>query len=556
MIYSKVPYEIPKTVSPDEVNPERDRLRSGVGKGKLLLAKKGARLTEELISRLKDRDVRLLWIYRRHYHWIPHEEALRRNKKVIEKKEVDPLGVQILDDFDNINSAEGLSKLLEQAATDELSDMLYTSVTTLRQQIMELEKIENGLFDKLQGLSDDDRQRIIEILSARNPSFDPDDFPDKHNKLIQDFSEFLSDLRETKFEVSEVLLEIDEKNLSALDVEEAAENEVLDKLKEKPQPTTGAVVESPEFALELFSLNQNSARPDFVEEIYVLSYKFVENAILKGHLNFEVLNTVRQKLSVISAQIPGYYWLLAEEKAGHDDLFFRGLNRFFIYSQVWPDKIEEEAEFRRIFIAALFLDIGMVNVPETFWLHNKELADYQALEIHKHPRFSREILAKLSNFPEVENWLRLHHFRGSGEGYPDLSSDQEWTTGAQKMALCDAYEALTSQRPWRRDKTPREALNIIESEFAAADSVTVDNFVNSISGIPPGSLVRCTNGALALVESGKENEEIFLRRIELKESDIRGASEPFSIAEKEFSIKSVPADRIAPWKLRKFCFNH
>ena len=94
-----------------------------------------------------------------------------------------------------------------------------------------------------------------------------------------------------------------------------------------------------------------------------------------------------------------------------------------------------------------------------------------------------------------------HHRRADGGGYPKLSRAP--SLFSRIVSIADAYDAMTTDRPWRRAYLPDEALGLMLAESGKQfDPSLLKVFVNTLGFYPIGTLVRLTNGRLALVVFG------------------------------------------------------
>lgn len=114
-------------------------------------------------------------------------------------------------------------------------------------------------------------------------------------------------------------------------------------------------------------------------------------------------------------------------------------------------------EVQGIQTAALLLDVGTLGVPEHILLQKGRptLEEFQA--IHNHPIIGAQILEGIP-FPwPVQKYIRSHHERWDGTGYPDRVSGTDIPLGARILALADVYSAVTSKRTYRCGWTHTQA---------------------------------------------------------------------------------------------------
>jgi len=110
-------------------------------------------------------------------------------------------------------------------------------------------------------------------------------------------------------------------------------------------------------------------------------------------------------------------------------------------------------------MAGLLHDVGMLLVPAEILNKKDKLTVSEIREVQKHPRYSFEILKRI---PDVEAFLsaiRHHHEWFSGEGYPDKIKGDKIPLFSRVIGICDAFDAMTSDRPFRSARTDKEALD-------------------------------------------------------------------------------------------------
>jgi HD-GYP domain-containing protein (c-di-GMP phosphodiesterase class II) len=79
--------------------------------------------------------------------------------------------------------------------------------------------------------------------------------------------------------------------------------------------------------------------------------------------------------------------------------------------------------------------------------------------INHHPVWGAELLACVPGVEAVAGIVRFHHERWDGRGYPDGLSGERIPLASRIIAACDAYHAMTSDRPYRRAMSPEHALD-------------------------------------------------------------------------------------------------
>lgn len=124
-----------------------------------------------------------------------------------------------------------------------------------------------------------------------------------------------------------------------------------------------------------------------------------------------------------------------------------GLNRKF------PGKVK---------IAASLHDIGKIGVREAVLNKPSKLTKEEYEHIKKHPVLSEQIAKPIIEDKDITLSIRHHHERYDGKGYPDGLKEGKIPLGGRIIALTDAYDAMTSKRPYRESYTKEEAMEKIE----------------------------------------------------------------------------------------------
>ena len=113
---------------------------------------------------------------------------------------------------------------------------------------------------------------------------------------------------------------------------------------------------------------------------------------------------------------------------------------------------------------SLLHDIGKVAVPDQILLKPASLTREEREIVNRHPIVGEEICAPLKSFRHVLPLIRHHHERPDGSGYPDGLSGDAIPLSAQVLQMADIYDALTTDRPYRKELAPETALTIMNRE--------------------------------------------------------------------------------------------
>ena len=116
---------------------------------------------------------------------------------------------------------------------------------------------------------------------------------------------------------------------------------------------------------------------------------------------------------------------------------------------------DEEVELTRL--AASLHDLGKLAIPEEILRKPGPLTEPERIVLERHPQIGFRMLESLGVDP-VADWVLHHHERWDGSGYPDGLSGERIPLGARIIFVADAYDAMISERVYRRRVSPEEAI--------------------------------------------------------------------------------------------------
>lgn len=102
-------------------------------------------------------------------------------------------------------------------------------------------------------------------------------------------------------------------------------------------------------------------------------------------------------------------------------------------------------------------DIGLLAVPESILNKRSRLGSDEFRTVQKHAMVSYEVLKPLTTLEDVLPAVLTHHERMNGTGYPDGLKADDIPQAGRILAVADAYDAMTHDRPWRPAMTPLQA---------------------------------------------------------------------------------------------------
>jgi putative nucleotidyltransferase with HDIG domain len=134
-------------------------------------------------------------------------------------------------------------------------------------------------------------------------------------------------------------------------------------------------------------------------------------------------------------------------------------------------------------LAALFHDIGKIAIKDQILDKPSGLDEDEFEKIKQHPLIGFNILIELDNMEEVALIVCQHHERLDGKGYPHGIKDVFLLEESKILAVADSYDALTSDRAYRKALSKEEALTILmEGTKGKYDIKVVEALIGGLNG--------------------------------------------------------------------------
>lgn len=158
---------------------------------------------------------------------------------------------------------------------------------------------------------------------------------------------------------------------------------------------------------------------------------------------------------------------------------------------------------RHLFIGSIFHDIGMALIDPSITYKSGDLTKEEKMEILMHPKKGHAYLKEHGFLSAYVKAIALqHHEHIDGSGYPTRMKASEIHQLSQIVGITDIYDAMTSDRPYRRALSPKEAIEyLLGSAGRHYDVNLVNILVKKINPYPVGSLVKLNTGQVAVVDS-------------------------------------------------------
>ena len=161
----------------------------------------------------------------------------------------------------------------------------------------------------------------------------------------------------------------------------------------------------------------------------------------------------------------------------------------------------DAAQTRSAGMGGLLHDLGKALVPLAVLNKPGKLTDAEFSVVKDHPAQGHKLLVEcLTDDPAVLDIVLHHHEKTDGSGYPNGQAGDGISLLAKMGAICDVYDAITSDRPYKKGWDPAESLKkMAEWTHGHLDTQVFHAFVKSLGIYPTGSLVRLSSGKIAVV---------------------------------------------------------
>jgi len=132
-------------------------------------------------------------------------------------------------------------------------------------------------------------------------------------------------------------------------------------------------------------------------------------------------------------------------------------------------------------IGGILHDIGKIGIADNVLMLPGQFNSEQRRDMERHPEIGANILANIPRMKEVAEMVRHHHEQYGGDGYPDGLAGESIPLAARIIAVCDTFDAITSNRVYREGRSASEAAQEISlSAGTQLDPVAVEAFLRAL----------------------------------------------------------------------------
>ncbi|MBV8623049.1 MAG: HD-GYP domain-containing protein [Herbaspirillum sp.] len=160
----------------------------------------------------------------------------------------------------------------------------------------------------------------------------------------------------------------------------------------------------------------------------------------------------------------------------------------------------DEKSCREAGLGGFLHDVGKAFIPHELLNKPGKLTEDEFTLIKKHPELGYKYLSQDPNVPDYARDVCLHHHEKiDGNGYPQALRSGSISLYARMAAICDVYDALTSDRPYKRAWDPAEAISTMATWTGHFDRAMFLAFVKTLGIYPVGSIVKLESGRSGFV---------------------------------------------------------
>lgn len=190
-----------------------------------------------------------------------------------------------------------------------------------------------------------------------------------------------------------------------------------------------------------------------------------------------------------------------------------------------------EKDVYNIGVAGLLHDMGKSKIPNEILNNPGRLTDDEFEIMKQHSVFGYRILKEKEDIPpEVTMGVLQHHEKLNGKGYPMGVSGEQICPYARILSVADVYDALVTERPYKKAFSQRDAVEILMSMTEELDIHALRCFLDSVILYPVGSIVSLSNGEKAKVVENSPGYPLRPKLVGLKSGKVYNLSDDVKCA--------------------------
>ena len=201
------------------------------------------------------------------------------------------------------------------------------------------------------------------------------------------------------------------------------------------------------------TIGLNAGAADFIRKPFAaeVMLKRVHNTIELNRLHNDMAREIKTQTEKLSRAYIQIVQALAASVDAKDRYTHGHSSRVAAYSREIAKRAGlSVAEQDSIYMMGLLHDVGKIGIQDAIINKTGRLTDQEYAEIKTHPVVGYEILRNIEDYPELMVGARWHHERYDGGGYPDGLAGEDIPEVARIIAVADTYDAMTSNRSYRK----------------------------------------------------------------------------------------------------------
>ena len=223
----------------------------------------------------------------------------------------------------------------------------------------------------------------------------------------------------------------------------------------------------------------------------------------------EVEQVVEPVVRSLTRNPDAYFWL-ESLRSRHHYTYTHAVNCCALAAAFGRHLGFDDEEVKSLATGALLLDIGMGAVPPDMINHEGPLDEVGRAFVERHVNEGVERLRQSGlDDPIILEMVRNHHEHVDGSGYPDGKMNSNIPLPGRIAGLVDAYDAMTSERPYRPALSRADALQqLVKQRDGKRDAGLVEQFVRCMGVYPVGTLVELNTGEVGVVMSQNPSQRL------------------------------------------------
>ena len=214
------------------------------------------------------------------------------------------------------------------------------------------------------------------------------------------------------------------------------------------------------------------------EDIFAGKSLGADDYITKPVTTRELLSAVKARIQrsdeLMVAQLKTAYkdslFVLANAIERRDSYTHAHMRRLNEYARLLANELDwDQEQLEDLEFGAILHDIGKIYVPEAVLQKEGKLSDEEMDDMRKHPEVGAHMIKDIPYLASAAPMVLYHHERWDGNGYPEGLSGEEIPMGARVLSVADAFDAMTSNRPYRdalsSEVAYQEILNCSGTQF-------------------------------------------------------------------------------------------